>query len=187
MAMNTMPLSINLKSQKQEVKNIIEHVTKGETRITESLKIFKIIHKLSSISNLPQISSVITITPDLPTEEREYSLSMGDEHLSTILKIKPDEVIKSSVKNLFPLPSEFEVTSDNEKEADLDLEEEILLLRICRMIIHLHDSRKNLMRKLLIRLSSLSPSPIRVEDSDSHMEEIDLFLAIDDLMPPGIE
>ncbi|GJR86162.1 hypothetical protein Tco_0210173 [Tanacetum coccineum] len=28
---------------------------------------------------------------------------------------------------------------------------------------------------------------IPVEDSDSRMEEIDLFLAFDDLMPPGIE
>ncbi|GJV36233.1 hypothetical protein Tco_1408710 [Tanacetum coccineum] len=36
-------------------------------------------------------------------------------------------------------------------------------------------------------LESLSPSPIPVEDSDSHMEEIDLFLATDDSMPPGIE
>nr|GEV17596.1 reverse transcriptase domain-containing protein [Tanacetum cinerariifolium] len=36
-------------------------------------------------------------------------------------------------------------------------------------------------------LESLSPSPILVEDSDSQMEEIDLFIATDDLMPPGIE
>ncbi|GKF28617.1 hypothetical protein Tco_0094959 [Tanacetum coccineum] len=36
-------------------------------------------------------------------------------------------------------------------------------------------------------LETLSPSPIPVEDSDSHMEEIDLFLATDDSMPPGIE
>ncbi|GKG15802.1 hypothetical protein Tco_0358125, partial [Tanacetum coccineum] len=34
---------------------------------------------------------------------------------------------------------------------------------------------------------SLSPSPILVEDSDSLMEEIDLFLATNDSMPPGIE
>ncbi|GKB14707.1 hypothetical protein Tco_0848630 [Tanacetum coccineum] len=33
----------------------------------------------------------------------------------------------------------------------------------------------------------LSPSPILVEDSDSLIEEIDLFLAFDDSMPPGIE
>ncbi|GJS78713.1 hypothetical protein Tco_0728594, partial [Tanacetum coccineum] len=34
---------------------------------------------------------------------------------------------------------------------------------------------------------SLSPSPILVVDCDSLMEEIDLFLAFDDSMPPGIE
>ncbi|GJW00199.1 hypothetical protein Tco_1555450 [Tanacetum coccineum] len=36
-------------------------------------------------------------------------------------------------------------------------------------------------------IESPSPYPIPVEDSDSHMEEIDLFLAFDDSMPPGIE
>nr|GEU60834.1 hypothetical protein [Tanacetum cinerariifolium] len=36
-------------------------------------------------------------------------------------------------------------------------------------------------------IESFSPSPILVDDSDSHMEEIDLFLAGDDLMPSGIE
>ncbi|GJS10502.1 hypothetical protein Tco_0367298 [Tanacetum coccineum] len=36
-------------------------------------------------------------------------------------------------------------------------------------------------------VESLSPPPILVEDSDSLMEEIDLFLAFDDSMPPGIE
>ncbi|GKF94537.1 hypothetical protein Tco_0284237, partial [Tanacetum coccineum] len=33
----------------------------------------------------------------------------------------------------------------------------------------------------------LRPKPIPVEDSDSLMEEIDLFLASDDSMPPGIK
>nr|GEV08472.1 zf-CCHC domain-containing protein/UBN2 domain-containing protein [Tanacetum cinerariifolium] len=36
-------------------------------------------------------------------------------------------------------------------------------------------------------VDSLSPSPVPVGDDDSHMEEIDLFLATDDLMPQGIE
>ncbi|GJW45746.1 hypothetical protein Tco_0077392 [Tanacetum coccineum] len=53
------------------------------------------------------------ITPDLPTKEPNNSLSMGDEHLSTIPETESDEVIKSSVKNLVPIPSESEVTSDN--------------------------------------------------------------------------
>ncbi|GKB68395.1 hypothetical protein Tco_0929807 [Tanacetum coccineum] len=53
------------------------------------------------------------ITPDLPTEEPDNSLSMGDEHLNTIPETESDKVIKSSVKNLVPIPSESEVTSDN--------------------------------------------------------------------------
>ncbi|GKE27532.1 hypothetical protein Tco_1442916, partial [Tanacetum coccineum] len=131
MAMNTMLLSINLKSQrldkeKQEVKNIVEHATKLRTRITGSLQNFTIIHKKSSISlnKMPQISSVIEITPDLPTEEPEYSLSMGDEHLSTISETESDEVRKSSVENLVPIPSESEVTSDNESECDVPINDE---------------------------------------------------------------
>nr|GEV39933.1 hypothetical protein [Tanacetum cinerariifolium] len=53
------------------------------------------------------------ITPDLPTEEPDNSLSMGNEHLSTILKTKSDEVIKSSVEDLVPIPSESEGISDD--------------------------------------------------------------------------
>nr|GFB17521.1 hypothetical protein [Tanacetum cinerariifolium] len=36
-------------------------------------------------------------------------------------------------------------------------------------------------------IESFSPSPIPVEDNDSHMEEIDLFFTLDDPMPPGIK
>nr|GFC72814.1 hypothetical protein [Tanacetum cinerariifolium] len=36
-------------------------------------------------------------------------------------------------------------------------------------------------------IESFSPSPIPNEDSDSHMEEIDLSFTPDDPMPPGIE
>ncbi|GJY91630.1 hypothetical protein Tco_0506826 [Tanacetum coccineum] len=38
---------------------------------------------------------------------------MGDEHLNTIPETESDEVIKSSVKNLVPIPSQSEVTFDN--------------------------------------------------------------------------
>ncbi|GJR04006.1 hypothetical protein Tco_0526990 [Tanacetum coccineum] len=41
-----------------------------------------------------------TITPDLPIEESENSLIMGDEPLSTIPATESDEVIMSSVENL---------------------------------------------------------------------------------------
>nr|GFD10323.1 hypothetical protein [Tanacetum cinerariifolium] len=36
-------------------------------------------------------------------------------------------------------------------------------------------------------IESFSPSPIPNKDSDSFMEEIELFLTSDDPMPPGIE
>nr|GFC23029.1 hypothetical protein [Tanacetum cinerariifolium] len=36
-------------------------------------------------------------------------------------------------------------------------------------------------------IESFSPSPIPNEDSDAHMEEIDLPFTSDDPMPPGIE
>ncbi|GJW76888.1 hypothetical protein Tco_0138570 [Tanacetum coccineum] len=54
----------------------------------------------------------IAITPVLPTKEPVNSLSMGDEHLDTIPATESDEVIKSSVENLVPIPSESEGISD---------------------------------------------------------------------------
>ncbi|GKE20837.1 hypothetical protein Tco_1432349, partial [Tanacetum coccineum] len=53
-----------------------------------------------------------TNTPDLPIKEPDNSLIMGDEHLSTIPETKSDEVIKSSVENLVPIPSELEGIPD---------------------------------------------------------------------------
>nr|GEV22932.1 reverse transcriptase domain-containing protein [Tanacetum cinerariifolium] len=51
-------------------------------------------------------------------EEPEYSFSMGYEHFSTTLVTELDEVAESSIKNLVPIPREYEVTSDNESESD---------------------------------------------------------------------
>nr|GEW32463.1 hypothetical protein [Tanacetum cinerariifolium] len=222
---------------------------------------------------------------------------MGDEHLSTILETKSDKVIKSSVENLFPIPSEFEDFFDNESECDVpvcddfmnfsnplfdsdddfsssddesfsvedvpkenfkiysnplfdneiisskidphqsnaesDLIEslpnrDILMISYPKIdsflkeffaeLAHINlvppginkadfdpEEEIRLIEELLYDNSSLqppeesnseifdatiesfSPSPIPIEDSDSQMEEIDLFLATDDLMPPGIE
>ncbi|GKA04135.1 hypothetical protein Tco_0676916 [Tanacetum coccineum] len=61
------------------------------------------------------------ITPDLPTEELDNSLSMEDEHPNIISETESDEVINSSVENLVPTPSESEITPDNESEYDLPL------------------------------------------------------------------
>nr|GEX26712.1 hypothetical protein [Tanacetum cinerariifolium] len=162
-AMNTMLLSINLKSQRLEVKNV---------------------------------------TPDLPIKEPEYSLSMGDEHLSTIPKTESDEVIKYSVKNLVPIPSESEIYSkplfDDEEiistkieEADFDLEEEIRFVEN----FSYDNSSARPPKELNVEiadtiLESLSPSPILIEDiqdNDSQREEIDIVSETDELLPPRIE
>nr|GFC81968.1 hypothetical protein [Tanacetum cinerariifolium] len=115
-ALNSKLLSINLKSQrlnkkKQEVKNIVEQLTKCGTSIAKSLQNFRVKKSCISLNNTCQISSVHAITPVLPIEEPKYSLSMRHEHLSTIPETESDEVIKSSAKNLLPIPSEYEVTS----------------------------------------------------------------------------
>ncbi|GKE70717.1 hypothetical protein Tco_1528789, partial [Tanacetum coccineum] len=55
----------------------------------------------------------LAFTPDLPIQEPNNSLNMGDEHLDTIPTTESDEVIKSSVENLVPIPSEFEGISDD--------------------------------------------------------------------------
>nr|GFA93216.1 hypothetical protein [Tanacetum cinerariifolium] len=38
---------------------------------------------------------------------------MGDEHLDTVLETESDELIKSSVEDLVPIPSDFEGIPDN--------------------------------------------------------------------------
>nr|GFC16277.1 hypothetical protein [Tanacetum cinerariifolium] len=51
----------------------------------------------------------IAITPEEPVD----SLIMENKHLDTILATKLDEVIKSSIEDLVPIPSESESMPDN--------------------------------------------------------------------------
>nr|GFC25542.1 hypothetical protein [Tanacetum cinerariifolium] len=60
------------------------------------------------------------ITPILSTKEPIDSLNMGDEHLDTIPTTESDEVIKSSVENLVPIPTEFEGIPDTMCDVHLD-------------------------------------------------------------------
>nr|GFA28740.1 hypothetical protein [Tanacetum cinerariifolium] len=105
-ALNSKLLSINLESQrlvkkKQEVKNVIEQQTERGTRIAKSFHNFRVIHKSSiSLNNTSQISPVHSIAPVLPTEEPEYSPSMG----------------------------EYEITSDDENECDVPVKDESSLV-----------------------------------------------------------
>nr|GEW86290.1 hypothetical protein [Tanacetum cinerariifolium] len=193
------------------------------------------------ISELPPYSAV---TPNEPID----SLSMGDEHLDTILATKSDEFIKSCVENLVPNPSESEGengcdvpagfttfsnvlfdddydsdSSDDQSLSDEEVpekiysnplfDEEIIPMEIDQHSFNLRIDETDCRPEKEIRLTkrllydnlsprppeeivsnnsnadieSFSPSPIPNEDSDSHMEEIDLSFNLDDPMPPGIE
>ncbi|GKA76723.1 hypothetical protein Tco_0783184 [Tanacetum coccineum] len=176
-------------------------------------------------------NSPIAITPVLPTVEPEDSLSMRDEHLSTIPEKESDKVIKSSVDNLVPIPNDIisippgkefihlDAIPDSVQsllnrantiiflieefagelgpinpippgivEAEFDPEEDI---RLIEKLLN-DDSSSHSLKELNYEIpddiiESFSPSPIPVEDSDSLMEEIDIFLALDDSISPGIE
>ncbi|GKB59639.1 hypothetical protein Tco_0915825 [Tanacetum coccineum] len=227
--------------------------------------------EIKRIQQILERTSFDAITPDFLITD---SLSMGDKHLSTILETESDELIKSSVENLVPIPSESEDFSDIDSECDVTVcddfttisnpffdadddfsssddesfsdedipkeiysnplfDEEIISDKIDASIVSypkfdslLEEFSGELAHIVLIppgineadfepeeeillveklfydnssprppeefnsknsEIESLSPFPIPVEDSDSLMEEIDLFLTLDDSMPPGIE
>nr|GEZ75996.1 hypothetical protein [Tanacetum cinerariifolium] len=142
-ALNSKLLSMNLKSQRLDKE---KQVTKRRTHITESLRNFRIIHKKSSISlsNTSQISLVIAIAPVLPTEE----------HLSTIPETKSNKVIKSSVENLVPIPSESEGTSDNENT-----------------LIDSSPKFDYLLEELSGELAHIDPVPPGIKEADFDLEE----------------
>nr|GEX84450.1 hypothetical protein [Tanacetum cinerariifolium] len=102
-----------------------------EDTMLELLENFRVKKSSTSLNNTSQISLVHAITPVLPTEEPEYSFSMGYEHLSTTSETESDEVIKSSVEKLVPILSEYEVTSDNEKECDVPVCEDSSTFDVC--------------------------------------------------------
>nr|GFB21487.1 hypothetical protein [Tanacetum cinerariifolium] len=59
------------------------------------------------------VDYTIAITPVVTTEEPDNSLSIGDKHLDTILATESDEVLKSGVKDLVLILSEFKALRDN--------------------------------------------------------------------------
>nr|GEW38419.1 hypothetical protein [Tanacetum cinerariifolium] len=182
-ALNSKLLLINLKSQrldkeKQEVKNIIEQSTTRSTCIIESLQNFKVIHKMSSISNTTQISLVIAIAPVLPTEEPEYSLSMGDEHLSTIPKIESDEVRKPSVEDLVPIPSEFEGILDNmcdvpfSDKNHFDAESDLIESLLTQDTLIVYSPKIDcLLKEFTGELVHINPIPPGIDEKDSNPKD----------------
>ncbi|GJT22607.1 hypothetical protein Tco_0892544 [Tanacetum coccineum] len=75
------------------------------------------INKKKQLQQLEQYT--IAIILDLPTEEPDNSLSMGDEHVDIIPETESDELIKSSDENLIPIPSESDDFYDIESKCDV--------------------------------------------------------------------
>ncbi|GKE36357.1 hypothetical protein Tco_1459762, partial [Tanacetum coccineum] len=138
-----------------------------------------------------------------------------DEHLETIPATESDEVIKSSVENLVPSPSESEGIPNNECDVpDYDYSQATIFSTFSNPLFDnsissddesCHEEEYiSLMERLLYDNSSPRPPedfhvipnmiieslptfPIPVEDSDSLREEIDIFPGPDDSIPSGIE
>nr|GEV28595.1 hypothetical protein [Tanacetum cinerariifolium] len=106
----------------------------------------------------------IAIAPFLPTEEPDNSLSMGDEHLNTNSETESNKVIKSSVEDLVPIPSESEGILDNTYDVPFSVESDLI-------------------ESLLTRDTSIVYSP----KIDSLLEEFTGELAHIDPIPSGID
>nr|GEW02534.1 hypothetical protein [Tanacetum cinerariifolium] len=102
--------------------------------------------------------------------EPDNSLSMGDEHLNTILKTKSDEAIKSSVEDVVLVPSESEGILDNMCDVPFSDKNHF-------------DAESNLIESLLTRDTSIVYSP----KIDSLLEEFAGKLAYIDPIPSGID
>nr|GFA94565.1 hypothetical protein [Tanacetum cinerariifolium] len=78
------------------------------------------LEELKRLSNLEYRDEIKIAELTENLNEPVDSLSMGDEHLDTILATESDEVIKSSVEDLVPIPSEFEGIPDTMCDVHLD-------------------------------------------------------------------
>nr|GEY80632.1 hypothetical protein [Tanacetum cinerariifolium] len=160
-------------------------------------------------------NSLNAIAPVLPTEELEYSLSMGYEHLITTPETESDEILNSSVKNLVQIPREYEVTSDNESECDVPVCEYSSTFDVLKDHSEILSDSNNddissdddafedieyiqasLTDSELVSLEEENDgrlTSVVIKDisdnstNDPLLEEVDLFLASDNSIPPGIE
>ncbi|GJV34544.1 hypothetical protein Tco_1394944 [Tanacetum coccineum] len=122
----------------------------------------------------------------IPTKLDPHSFTAKSNLIKSLLN--RDTLIDSSPKFDYLLEEFSDLIPPRIEKADFDLEEEIHLVKN----LSYDNSYPRPPKELNVEISytileSLSPPLIPVEDSDSHMEEFDLFLASDDLMPSGIE
>jgi hypothetical protein len=81
----------------------------GENNVTKSLAIDQMEFEKSITASPSKLPQSVVITSEVHT----HSLNMGDEHLSTVPNKESDELIKSSVEILVPIPRESQGTFDH--------------------------------------------------------------------------
>nr|GEU51207.1 uncharacterized mitochondrial protein AtMg00810-like [Tanacetum cinerariifolium] len=82
-------------------------------------------------SKLLSINSNSQLAPILSTKETEHPLSMGYENFNTTPETKSDEIIKSCVEELVPIPNECEVTSEDKRECNVLSSEDSSTCDVC--------------------------------------------------------
>ncbi|GKC77477.1 hypothetical protein Tco_1128251 [Tanacetum coccineum] len=120
----------------------------------------------------------LAITTDLPIEEPDNSLKMGDEHLDTISVTESDEVIKSSVENLVPIPSEFEGISDDTSNVPtydnncVNIESDIVESLINRDTSIVYSSKINpIFEERAGELAHIAPIPSGIVEADFDLND----------------
>ncbi|GJZ35868.1 hypothetical protein Tco_0581685 [Tanacetum coccineum] len=163
-------------SQRREQEPILlqKKASQKEQELLEQEQAELFPDEVKRIQQILERTSFDAITPDFPITD---SLSMGDEHLSTIPETKSDELIKSSVKNLVPTLSESEDLSkdlsDIESECNVPVCDDFTTVSN-----PLFDADND--------FSSSDDKSFSDEDFDSLLEEFSGELAHIDLIPPGI-
>ncbi|GKC72186.1 hypothetical protein Tco_1118069 [Tanacetum coccineum] len=91
-----------------KIKQVMEE-EQNQPEVMQEL-LLKLMNDLQILKGIQpkQAEKPKAITSDLPTEEPDNSLNMGEEHLNTIM-----ETEKSSVENLVPITSEFKGISND--------------------------------------------------------------------------
>ncbi|GKA68280.1 hypothetical protein Tco_0768197 [Tanacetum coccineum] len=112
---------------------------------------------------IARYSTSKAITPDLPIEEPDNSLSMGDEHLDTT----------SSNENLVPIPSEFEGISDDTSDVPncdnnrINVESDLVESLINRDTSIVHSSKIDpILEEFAGELAHIAPIPPGIVEAD---------------------
>nr|GFC09773.1 hypothetical protein [Tanacetum cinerariifolium] len=120
-------------------------------------------------------SAITPNEPVLSTEEPDNSLSIGDEHLDTISATKSDEVIKSSVEDLIPIPR-------IDDDIPLTIQDDILrenLLKVNHLFAKIEASNDNPI-PFYDPIISGTPLTLTPSGESDFFLEVDAFLAVED-------